>query len=102
MKRSIALLLIFAGTLAYADNSKISPELQNNSSTQNAQVIVQYVPGTQVTRSGLLGLVGCLVNDILNLGGTILGQIPLINGVVAVLDGNGIVSLSNQSDVVYI
>ena len=38
----------------------------------------------------------------MKLGGTILGQLPLINGVVAQLDGNGIQSLSNQSNVVYI
>src|ERR1700746_856158 len=102
MKRFIALLLIFAGTLAYADNSKISPELQSLPSTQNAQVIVKYVPGTTVTCSGLFGLIDCLANDILSLGGQILGQVPLVNGVVALLDGNGIQTLSNQSNVVYI
>src|SRR5216683_247665 len=103
MKKILALLLILSATLvAYADDSKISPELQNLPSSQQAQVIVQYAPGTTVNCSGLLGLVGCLVNDIVTLGGTILGQLPLINGVVALLDGNGIVSLSGQSNVVYI
>src|SRR5712671_1047007 len=103
MKKILALLLILSATLvAYADDSKISPELRNYPATQKAQIIVQYAPGTQVNCSGLLGLVFCLVNDILKLGGTILGQLPLINGVVALLDGNGIVSLSNQSNVVYI
>ena len=52
--------------------------------------------------SGLLGLVDCLLNDILKLGGTILGDLPLVNGVVAQLAWHGIVSLSNQSNVVYI
>jgi hypothetical protein len=89
-------------TVAYADDSKISPELRNQPATQQTQVIVQYAPGTQVNCSGLLGLVGCLVNDILKLGGTILSQVPIVNGVVALLDGNGIHSLSNQSNVVYI
>src|SRR6202040_3529571 len=51
---------------------------------------------------GLSGLIGCALNNILTLGGRILGQVPLVNGVVALLDGNGIVSLSNQSNVVYI
>src|SRR5260370_17968492 len=102
MKKILALLLILSATLAYADDSKISPELRNYPSTQQAQGIVQWASGTQGTRSGLLGRIGCLVNDILKLGGTILGQLPLINGVVALLDGNGIVSLSNQSNVVYI
>ena len=52
--------------------------------------------------SGILGFFGCVLNDILKIGGTILGQVPLVNGVVALLDGNGIVNLSNQSNVVYI
>ena len=93
MKRFLALLIIgvtLASTLAFADDSKISPELRANPSTQKVQVIVQYAPGTQINCSGLLGLVGCLVNDITKLGGSILGQLPLVNGVVALLDGNGI------------
>src|SRR5579864_7260947 len=102
MKRFLLLVLILAVTLAHADNSKISPDLQNYPSNQKAQVIVQYAPGTQVNCSGLLSLLGCLVNDILKLGGTILSDLPLVNGLVAILDGNGIVNLSNQSNVVYI
>ena len=102
MKKFVLLLLIAAVTLAHADDSKISPELRGYKSKQQVQVIVQYAPGTQVNCSGLLGLVGCLVNDVVKLGGSILGQLPLVNGVVALLDGNGIVSLSNQSNVVYI
>ena len=102
MKRFALIVLLLAGTLAYANNSKIAPELQNYPPTQQANIIVQYAPGTQVNCSGLLGLVDCLLNDIVKLGGTILGDLPLVNGVVAQLDGNGIVSLSNQSNVVYI
>ena len=102
MKKFLLLVLIVAVPFAHADNSKISPDLQNYPSNQQAQVIVQYAPGTQVNCSGLLGLVECLVNDVVQLGGTILSDLPLVNGVVAVLDGNGIVSLSNQSNIVYI
>src|ERR1700721_2011833 len=102
MKKFLLVLLILAVTLAHADNSKLSPDLQNYPATQKAQVIVQYAPGTQVNCSGLLGLLGCLVNDVLKLGGTILSQLPLVNGLVAVLDGNGILNLSNQSNVTYI
>src|SRR6201984_776073 len=102
MKKLVLLFLIVSVTLAYADDSKICPELPNQPATQQTQVIVQYAPGTQVNCSGLLGLLGCLVNDVLKLGGTILSQLPLVNGLVAVLDGNGIVNLSNQSNVVYI
>ncbi len=95
-------LLVAIPLVAVADNSKISPDLRNKRSGGQAQVIVQYAPGTQVSCSGLLGLVDCLLNDITNLGGTILGQLPLVNGVVALLDDSGIVSLSNQKNVVYI
>src|SRR6266566_3147814 len=102
MKRLVVLLLMAAVTVARADDSKISPELRNLASNQQAQVIVQYAPSTQLNCSGLFGLIGCALNNILTLGGTILGQLPLVNGVVALLDGNGIVSLSNQSNVVYI
>src|ERR1700687_3947762 len=102
MKKFLLVLLIFAVTLAHADNSKISPDLQNYPATQKAQVIVQYAPGTQVNCSGLLGLLGGLVNDVLKLGGTILSEWPLVNGLVAVLDGNGILNLWSQSNVVYI
>jgi hypothetical protein len=102
MKRLLVLLLIVTRTLAYANDSKISPELRGYQSAKQAQVIVQYAPATQVNCSGLLGLVDCLLNDITKLGGTVLGQLPLVNGLVAQLDGNGIESLSNHSNVVYI
>ena len=106
MKRLLVLLLIVAGTLvtgtlAYANDSKVSPELRGYKSTQQAQVIVQYAPGTQLNCT-LFTLVDCLLNDITKLGGTVLGQLPLVNGLVAQLDGNGIASLSNHSNVVYI
>ncbi len=101
MKRTLILVLALLAPLSlFADNSKISPDLQN--STSQEQVVVQYAPGTQLSCSGLLGLLGCVVNDVLKLGGTVLGQLPLVNGLVASLDHNGIVSLSNQSNVVYI
>src|SRR5208283_2205938 len=102
MKRFLVVFLLAVGTLAHANDSKLSPELRGQQPSQQTQVIIQYAPGTQVSCSGLLGLVDCVLNDVLKLGGTILGQLPLINGVVAVLDGNGIQNLSNQSNVVYI
>src|SRR6202140_2613529 len=102
MKKFLLLVLIATVALAHANDSKISPELRGYPSNQKAQVIVQYAPGTQVNCSGLLGLVFCLVGDVLKLGGTILSDLPLVNGLVAVLDGNGIANLSNQSNVVYI
>src|SRR6185437_2216654 len=104
MRRNcIVLLLVLAAPLTLlADNSKISPDLQNSTYTGQTQVVVQYAPGTQLSCSGIFGLLGCVVNDVLKLGGTVLGQLPLVNGLVASLDHNGIVALSNQSNVVYI
>jgi serine protease AprX len=103
MKRTLILVLALLAPLSlFADNSKISPDLQNSTSTSQEQVVVQYAPGTQLSCSGLLGLLGCVVNDVLKLGGTVLAQLPIVNGLVASLDHNGIVALSNQSNVVYI
>jgi serine protease AprX len=102
-KRTLTLLLALLAPLSlFADNSKISPDLQNSTSTSQEQVVIQYAPGTQLSCSGILGLLGCVVNDVLKLGGAVLGQLPIVNGLVASLDHNGIVSLSNQSNVVYI
>ena len=103
MKRTLILVLALLVPLSlFADNSKISPDLQNSTYTGQMQVVVQYAPGTQLSCSGILGLLGCVVNDVLKLGGAVLGQLPIVNGLVASLDHNGIVSLSNQSNVVYI
>jgi len=102
-KRTLTLLLALLAPLSlFADNSKISPDLQNSTSTSQEQVVIQYAPGTQLSCSGIFGLLGCVVNDVLKLGGAVLGQLPIVNGLVASLDHNGIVSLSNQSNVVYI
>jgi hypothetical protein len=103
VKRTLAVLaLLMAVPALHADSSKISPDLQGSSSSTPVQVIVQYAPGTQVSCTGLLGLVDCLLNDVTGLGGKVLGQLPLVNGVVALLDGNGIAALSNQANVIYI
>ena len=103
MKKFVLFCLLVTVTFGYADDTKISPELRGYNSSQQVQVIVQYAPGTQPGAQtqncgGLLGLVGCLVQDLLN----IVEQLPLINGVVALVDGTGIVNLSNQANVVYI
>src|ERR1051326_2338951 len=104
MKRNciILLLLLAAPLTMLADNSKISPDLQSSTYTGQTQVVVQHAPGTQLTCSGILGLLGCVANDVLELGGTVLGLLLILNGLVASLDYNGIVSLSDQSNVVYI
>ncbi|HKV91394.1 MAG TPA: S8 family peptidase [Candidatus Angelobacter sp.] len=101
-KLILSLLLLAMPLAMFADNSKISPDLQNSTSTAKVQVVVQYAPGTQLSCSGLFGLLDCVLNDVVKLGGSVLGQLPLVNGLVASLDHNGIVALSNQSNVVYI
>src|SRR5580704_230770 len=102
MKKFVLFCLLVTVTFGYADDTKISPELRGYNSTQPVQAIVQYAPGTQPAAQpncgGLIGLLDCVVTDLLN----IVEQLPLINGVVALVDGTGIVNLSNQSNVVYI
>jgi serine protease AprX len=107
MKRAWIFALIAAIVATYAlpalaDDSKISPDLRGYTSTTKTRVIVQFTSSPQASCGGLLGLVDCLVNVVVNLGGDVLGSLPLINGVVAALDGNGIVSLSNNPSVAYI
>lgn len=104
MKRALLIVAVLLAIPAcmVADNSKISPDLLNDNSTGQVQVIVQYAPGTQLNCGGLLGPIFCFLDDIVNLGGKILSQIPIVNGVVALLDHNGIIALSNQPNVAYI
>jgi serine protease AprX len=106
MKKLVTVLmlcsLLAGASLAWADDSKISPDLRGYSGSSQVQVIVQYAPGAQLNCGGLLGPLVCVLGDVLKLGGTVLNSLPLVNGLVASLDGNGIVSLSNQSNVIYI
>jgi len=95
-------LLLASASLSWADDSKISPDLRGYTSGSQVQVIVQYAPSAQTNCNGLLGLLGCVVGDVLNLGGKLVGMLPLVNGLVAQLDGNAIQTLSNRSDVLYI
>jgi serine protease AprX len=106
MRRILGVVLICAllasATIAVADDSKISPDLRGYNSSTPVPVIVQYAPGTSFQCSGLFGLLGCVIGDVLNLGGSLLSLVPIVNGLVAALDGNAIQKLSNQSNVVYI
>jgi serine protease AprX len=96
------LIVMAVPSLMFADNSKISPDLQSSGSATPVQVVIQYKPGAQISCGGLLGLVDCLLTDVVRLGGKVLQQLPLVNGLVASLDHNGIIALSNQSNVAYI
>jgi serine protease AprX len=105
MRRFLVLTLglLSLGAQAQASNTaKIAPELLSGlSGSQRVQVVVQYAPGTNSCNS-LLALLGCLTQSVLQLGGTVVQSLPLVNDLVAVLDGNAIATLSNRSDVVYI
>jgi serine protease AprX len=96
----LLLLLLALPSALLANNKKLSSDLQNSNGPE--QVVIQYDSSSKVNCGSLLGLVGCLVNDVTAVGGTILQELPLVNGVVASLDHNAIVNLSNQAHVVYI
>ncbi|MGZ4816928.1 MAG: hypothetical protein ACXVZV_16060, partial [Terriglobales bacterium] len=106
MKKAIAALtlcvVLGTSSLGWANDAKISPDLRGYNSSSPVPVVVQYVPGTNMNCSGLLGLLGCVVSDVLKVGGTVLNLLPVVNGVLATVDGSGIQSLSNDSNVVYI
>ena len=99
---TILLIVVSFSAAALADDTKISPDLLGNTSATKVRVIVQFNSSPQASCGGLLGLVSCLTNAILNLGGDLLGDLPLVNGVLAQLDGNQIVNLSNNPSVAYI
>ncbi|HEX5227883.1 MAG TPA: S8 family serine peptidase, partial [Bryobacteraceae bacterium] len=96
------LSLAVAGT-AFADNAKISPDLQallaNPSST--VHVIVQYKSSLPSCSGGFLGAVLCGPTASL-LGGTITQVLTLINAVAGSMPASNVVTLSNQSNVSYI
>lgn len=95
-------LTLWAAGPAFANNSKISPDLQpllaNPSTTVN--VIVQYNAPQGCTGGGLLGGLLCSVVNLL--GGVVNVVFTLINGVAGTVQAGDIVALSNQSNVAYI
>lgn len=98
----VVFVLVSFSAAAFADDAKISPDLRGYNSSTKTRVIVQFSSSPQQSCGGLLGLVGCLTNAVLSLGGNLLGDLPLVNGVLAELDGSGIVTLSNNPSVTYI
>ncbi len=99
IRRAACFLLILASTV-FANNSKISPDLQpllaNPSSRLN--VIVQY-NGPQVCSGGILQGPCATVNL---LGGLVNQVFTLINAVAGTVVAGNVVALSNQPDVSYI
>jgi len=92
MRKFLVLWLLACVSLAFADDSKISPDLKAKLSTQNPTVVVQYNQPPS-----LLDL-----QTIVNLAGSILTDLPVVNGVVAQLPLAQILNLSNQANVKYI
>lgn len=101
VRAAVLAIFLFAAGQAFADNSKISPDLQpllaNPSNTIN--VIVQY--NTPPQSSG--GLLGGLVGGVVNLVGGVLNTVfSLIPAVSATLHPSDILAVSNQPNVTYI
>ena len=90
MKKFLAVLLMFAGTLAFADDTKISPDLKQSKAAK-MQVVVQYKQAPALLDLQLLATLGSILN-----------ALPVVNAVVAQLPLANILSLSNQSNVKYI
>ena len=103
LARCVVLWLVWmaVGT-AFADNSKISPDLLPLLANPSAQlnVIVQYNSPPQTCSGGLLGGIICTVVNIV--GGVVHVVFSLINAVSATVLAGDIVPLSNQSNVTYI
>jgi serine protease AprX len=98
---AIVLLVLLSVGSAFADDSKISPDLKpllaNPNNTVN--VIVQYNSPPQTCTSGLLGLICSTVNLV---GGVVKVVFTLVNAVAGTLQTGDVVTLSNQSNVTYI
>jgi serine protease AprX len=98
--KALWLVLILASP-AFANNAKISPDLQSLLSNPSSQVnvIVQY-NSLQCSASGLLGSITCPVTTLL--GGTVNQVFSLINAVAGTMVASQVTALSNQPNVSYI
>src|SRR5258708_5097685 len=100
---AIVWMVVMAAGAAFADNSKISPDLQrllaNPSNTVN--VIVQYNSPPQTCSGG--GLIGGLLCTTVNLlSGVVNVVFTLINAVAGTMVAGDVITLSNQPNVSYI
>jgi serine protease AprX len=93
--------LILAST-AFANNVKISPDLQPllANSSNKVNVIVQYGSSLPLCSSGVVGGLGCVPVNLL--GGVVNVVYTLINAVAGTITAGNVVALSNQPNVSYI
>jgi hypothetical protein len=105
-RAALCLVLLTVGP-AFADNSKISPDLLPllSNPTNSVNVIVQYntTPPQQQQQpqqvcsdgGGILGIVGGLVCTVVNIAGSVV--FGLINAVAGTMQAGDVITLSNQS-----
>src|ERR1700733_9262206 len=98
--------ILMMATKAFADTSKISPDLQQmlGNPSNKINVIVQYNTPPQQSSGGLLGgLLGGVVGTVVNLlGGVVNTVFSLIPAVSATLHPADVLTVSDQSNVAYI
>src|SRR5437879_259306 len=95
--------MVLACTSLFATtNPKLSPELQNYNSSAPMQVVVQYVAPQQQSCAGILGSLDCALNSVLQVGGTIISELPVLNVVVAQLNTTQLLNLVADPNVAYV
>jgi serine protease AprX len=95
-------LFLFAVGSAFADNSKISPDLLpllNNPSNQ-VNVIVQYSSLKTCSGGGFLGALLCTAVNLI--GGLVNFALGIIDGLAGTMSAGDVITTSNQSNVNYI
>ncbi len=109
-RTSVLFIALLSAVTAFADTSKISPDLLplTSGSHGNVNVIIQYnTPPTASSSGGLLGgvvgVVGGVVGGVVNLlGGVVNTVFSLIPALSATVNSGNLLAISNQSNVAYI
>jgi serine protease AprX len=99
--RALWLVPVLAST-AFANNAKISPDLQSllSNPSSNVNVIVQYNSLPSCSGGGLVGGISC--PPLTLLGGVVNHVFSLINAVAGTMPAGDVTALSNQPNVSYI
>src|SRR5947209_19046019 len=94
--------MLLVTTSLFGTNPKLSPDLQNYNSSAPVQVIVQYVAPQQQSCASLLGSLDCTLNTVLQVGGTVINKLPLLNVVVVQLNTTQLLNLVANPNVTYV